>query len=179
MANSVTTSTRRKRNTPDIMPLGRPASSLALRSASALGKVPLTNDPAPRETIFGQPRSRPETESANALRRLRCLVRNSLNVLITTEFRRWPIASHEYLIGGRFMFVTVVVVLCYLSTNDCAEEIVTSSSLDRSVSFQSCITGGQAALAQWKDRHPIYRSETWHIQRYKCVPGHYEAKVRV
>ena len=87
--------------------------------------------------------------------------------------------SHEYLIRGRSMFVTVVVVLCYLSTNDCAEEIVTSSSLDRSVSFQSCITGGQAALAQWKDRHPIYRSETWHIQRYKCVPGHYEAKVRV
>lgn len=179
MANSVTTPTRRKRNTPDIIPLGRPASSFGFALRFGAWKSASYQRSVPRETIFGQPRSRPETESANALRRLRCLVRNSLNVLITTEFRRWPIASHEYLIGGRFMFVTVVVVLCYLSTNDCAEEIVTSSSLDRSVSFQSCITGGQAALAQWKDRHPIYRSETWHIQRYKCVPGHYEAKVRV
>jgi len=52
MANSVTTSTRRKRNTPDIMPLGRPASSLALRSASALGKVPLTNDPLPAKPFL-------------------------------------------------------------------------------------------------------------------------------
>jgi len=75
------------------------------------------------------------------------------------------------------MFVTVVAVLCHLAANNCIEEIVTDSSLDGHVTFQSCMVGGQAGLAQWKDHHPVYRSEDWHISRYKCVPGHYAAKV--
>jgi hypothetical protein len=76
------------------------------------------------------------------------------------------------------MFVTVIAVLCHLSSTDCIEEIVTSSALDGRVTFQSCLFGGQAGLAKWKDEHPIYRSEAWHIQRYKCVPGDYKIIAR-
>ena len=76
------------------------------------------------------------------------------------------------------MFVTIVAVLCHVAATDCTEEIVTDSSLDSHVTFQSCMIGGQAGLAQWKDQHPVYRSDDWHISRYKCVPGHYAAKAR-
>ncbi|WP_369721851.1 hypothetical protein AB8Z38_33610 [Bradyrhizobium sp. LLZ17] len=72
------------------------------------------------------------------------------------------------------MFVTVVAVLCHLSSTACIEEIVTSSALDSAVTFQSCAIGGQAGLAKWKEDHPVYRSESWHIQHYKCVPGDYK-----
>ncbi len=72
------------------------------------------------------------------------------------------------------MFVTVVAVLCHLTSSDCINEIVTSSAMDSSVTFQSCVLSGQAALARWKEEHPIYRSEAWHIERYKCVPGEYK-----
>ncbi|MGY0571386.1 hypothetical protein ACTGJ9_010295 [Bradyrhizobium sp. RDM12] len=72
------------------------------------------------------------------------------------------------------MFVTIVAVLCHMASTDCIEEIVTSSVLDSAVTFQSCAIGGQASLAKWKEDHPVYRSETWHVQRYKCVPGDYK-----
>ncbi|MDN5001275.1 hypothetical protein ACFQZO_10305 [Bradyrhizobium sp. GCM10027634] len=72
------------------------------------------------------------------------------------------------------MFVTVVAVLCRLSSTECINEIVTSSTLDNAVTFQSCMINGQAALAKWKDEHPIYHSEAWRIERYKCVPGEYK-----
>lgn len=72
------------------------------------------------------------------------------------------------------MFVTVIAVLCHLTSTDCVEEVVTNSALDSRVAFQSCAIGGQAALSKWKEEHPIYRSEAWHIQRYKCVPGDYK-----
>jgi len=72
------------------------------------------------------------------------------------------------------MFVTVVAVLCHLSSIDCINEIVTSSALDSSVTFQSCLISGQAGLARWKEEHPIYRSEAWRVQRYQCVPGDYK-----
>jgi hypothetical protein len=76
------------------------------------------------------------------------------------------------------MFVTVVAVLCHLTSSDCVEEIVTSSALDSQVNCQSCMMGGQAALAKWKEEHPVYRSDAWHIQRYKCVPGDYRMVAR-
>ena len=72
------------------------------------------------------------------------------------------------------MFVTVVAVLCHLTSTDCVDEIVTSTALDSGLTFQSCMMNGQAALAKWKEGHPIYRSEGWHIQLYKCVPGDYK-----
>ena len=72
------------------------------------------------------------------------------------------------------MFVTVVAVLCHLTSTDCVDEIVTSTALDSGLTFQSCMMNGQAALAKWKEGHPIYRSEAWHIQLYKCVPGDYK-----
>ena len=77
------------------------------------------------------------------------------------------------------MFVTIVALLCHFAAQDCTEVIVTDSHLDTGVTFQSCLTGGQAGLAQWKSEHPIYRSEDWHIERYKCVPGRYEARAKI
>lgn len=77
------------------------------------------------------------------------------------------------------MFVTVVAVLCNLATNACLEERVTDSSLDSTVTLQSCMIGGQAGLAKWKGEHPIYRSDAWYIQRYKCAPGHYMVKAHI
>lgn len=77
------------------------------------------------------------------------------------------------------MFVTVVAVLCHLSANDCTEVVVTNSNLDDGITFQGCLTGGQAGLAQWKGSHPIYRSDDWHIKRYKCVAGLYVARAKI
>lgn len=77
------------------------------------------------------------------------------------------------------MFVTVIAVLCHFSTEDCTEMVVTNSNLDSGITLQSCLTGGQAGLAQWRSGHPIYRSEDWHIKQYKCVQGHYAAKAKI
>lgn len=76
------------------------------------------------------------------------------------------------------MFVTIIAVVCHLTSTDCNEEIVTSSALDADVNFQACLVGGQAGLARWKEQHPIYRSEAWYIERYKCVPGDYRLITR-
>ena len=77
------------------------------------------------------------------------------------------------------MFVTVVAVLCHLGSTDCVEQVVTNSSQDRTLTLQGCAIGGQAALAKWKEEHPIYRSKAWRIVRYKCVPGIYTARARI
>lgn len=88
------------------------------------------------------------------------------------------------------MFVTVVAVMCKLMvaaptiapSADCTneeariEEIVTDSSMDERVDFFSCQIGNQAALADWKGKHPIYHKASWRIARVKCAPGHYEIK---
>lgn len=81
---------------------------------------------------------------------------------------------------GAQVFVTVVAVLCHLLGNEpvCLEEIVTDSTMTEGLTFMDCMSGAQAPLAKWKTEHPIYRNERWFIQRYKCVPGHYEIKGR-
>jgi len=73
------------------------------------------------------------------------------------------------------MFVTIVAVLCHLTSTDCIKEVVTNSALDGGVTLQSCLIGGQAGLAKWKEENPIYRSEDWHIHRYMCVLGDYKS----
>ena len=76
------------------------------------------------------------------------------------------------------MFVTVVAVLCRLggaATGACVEEIVTDSNMTPEISFMQCAIGAQAPLAKWMDEHPLYHAN-WRIERYKCVPGHYEIK---
>lgn len=78
----------------------------------------------------------------------------------------------------RCMFVTVVAVLCHLggpAAGSCVEEIVTDSSMTPDITFQECMKGAQAPLAKWMGEHPLYHSN-WRIERYKCVPGHYEIK---
>lgn len=76
------------------------------------------------------------------------------------------------------MFVSVVAVLCSLSSPACVEEIVTDSAMDESVSFQSCQIMGQIGVSDWMNKHPIYRSN-WRLDRWKCAPGHYEIRGRV
>lgn len=89
------------------------------------------------------------------------------------------------------MIVTIAVVLCLRLApgplhldRDCApeeqtiEEIVTDSSLDEDVTFQSCMVSGQIGVAAWKASHPIYRADKWRIARIRCVPGHYEIRGR-
>lgn len=77
------------------------------------------------------------------------------------------------------MFVTVVAVLCQISGQDCTEIVVTNSNLDAGVTFQSCLTGGQVGLAEWKGAHPVYRSDDSHIERYKCVAGPYFTHAKI
>ncbi|GGI26097.1 MULTISPECIES: hypothetical protein [Bradyrhizobium] len=69
--------------------------------------------------------------------------------------------------------MTMVAVLCQFASADCVDKIVTSSAFDSTLTFQGCVMNGQTGLAQWKEAHPIYRSDTWHIQRHKCMPGDY------
>ena len=79
------------------------------------------------------------------------------------------------------MFVTVVAVLCRLSgaaAGSCVEEIVTDSNMTPEISMMQCAVGAQAGLAKWMGEHPIYHLN-WRIDRYKCVPGHYEIKGHV
>jgi hypothetical protein len=60
--------------------------------------------------------------------------------------------------------------------SDCVEEIVTDSN-QRSITFQSCMIQGQMGVAQWMSAHPVYHAN-WTLQRYKCVPGHYQLHVK-
>ena len=76
------------------------------------------------------------------------------------------------------MFVTVVAVLCRLSaasSGSCIEEIVTDSNMTPEISMMQCAVGAQAPLAKWMGEHPIYHAN-WRLERFKCVPGHYEIK---
>lgn len=58
------------------------------------------------------------------------------------------------------------------------EEIVTDSSMDDNVDFNSCMILGQVNVAKWKSEHPVYHSDRWRIARIKCVPGSYEIRGR-
>jgi hypothetical protein len=48
-----------------------------------------------------------------------------------------------------------------VSGHDCTEVVIANSDLEAGLTFQSCLTGGQAGLAQWKSAHPIFRSGDW------------------
>lgn len=74
------------------------------------------------------------------------------------------------------MLVTVVAVLCSLALQGaCVEEIVTDSNMDPEVTFQGCQIAGQIGISKWMSESPIYRSR-WRLERWKCVPGHYEIR---
>jgi hypothetical protein len=86
------------------------------------------------------------------------------------------------------MFVTVAVIVCHTlhvapaTTSQapaspvelCEEVIVTDSDLTPTLDWASCTVLGQAPLADWKSKHPVYRSPAYWIAAYKCIPGHYE-----
>jgi hypothetical protein len=85
------------------------------------------------------------------------------------------------------MQITVVAVICHSlvavvpqsvgTLRDdpvCREVIVVKQEMP----MQMCMLS-QPALAEWKE-HSIYRSDSWHIARIKCVPGSdYVPKERV
>jgi hypothetical protein len=52
---------------------------------------------------------------------------------------------------------------------------VTDSNMTPEISMMQCAVGAQAPLAKWMGEHPIYHAN-WRLERYKCVPGHYEIK---
>jgi hypothetical protein len=55
----------------------------------------------------------------------------------------------------------------------CREVIVVCQDMP----MQSCLLS-QPALAEWK-ASSIYKSDSWRIERIKCVPGDYVPKERV
>lgn len=69
------------------------------------------------------------------------------------------------------MLTTVVAILCHISVGYCVEEIVTEEATQ-----MECVTGAQAGIAQWM-AHTKY-AEGWRLDRYKCIPGHYEIRGR-
>jgi hypothetical protein len=87
------------------------------------------------------------------------------------------------------MFVTLVAVLCHtlahISAPACVEEIVTDSNFTAiagkadapismpSMTFTQCQVEGQIVVSKWMAEHPKYKSG-WQLNRWKCVPGHYE-----
>jgi hypothetical protein len=101
-------------------------------------------------------------------------VLRSTHIVAFRLHSRW----HETTREVKCMFVTVVAVLCRLSgaaAGSCVEEIVTDSNMTPEISMMQCAVGAQAPLAKWMGEHPIYHTN-WRIERYKCVPGHYEIK---
>lgn len=72
------------------------------------------------------------------------------------------------------MFVTLVVVLCHALNGAplCVEEIVTNSNMDARLNWISCQVQAQPGIAEWLKANPKYRG--WTLQRWKCVPGHYD-----
>lgn len=76
------------------------------------------------------------------------------------------------------MFVTLVAVLCNTLAGPplCLEEIVTDTS-QSGITFQACQLQGQIGIAKWMSESQSYRAN-WRLERYKCVPGHYELRGR-
>jgi hypothetical protein len=72
------------------------------------------------------------------------------------------------------MVITIVAVLCQLGTASCREEIVTDSTMDDSLTLQSCMLG-QPAVVKWIGEHPVYHTG-YRLERWKCIPGKYEKK---
>lgn len=68
------------------------------------------------------------------------------------------------------MFITVAAVLCHLANPTlCVEEIVTDSSMDETLTLQSCMIG-EDKLVKFMEEHPIYR-KGYTLSRWKCTIG--------
>jgi hypothetical protein len=74
------------------------------------------------------------------------------------------------------VIITVVAVLSQIATGFTVEQIVTDSDQTPNLSFTSCAINAQKEIAQWM-QHSKY-SEGWRLDRYKCIPGHYELRGR-
>jgi hypothetical protein len=73
------------------------------------------------------------------------------------------------------MFITIAVVICKLaSPAPCVDEIVTDSSMDDTLTLQSCMLG-QPMIAKWLSEHPLYHTG-YRVERWRCVPGKYQKK---
>ena len=65
------------------------------------------------------------------------------------------------------MPITLVAILCQLTTSSCVEEIITDQA-----SLQSCAITGQIGISKWMAESEKYHSG-WSLARYKCVVGEY------
>lgn len=59
--------------------------------------------------------------------------------------------------------LTVVAILCSLNGTVCRSEIVTDQATP-----MECAIQGQANIADWMGKHPIY-SHGWRLQGYTCT----------
>lgn len=60
--------------------------------------------------------------------------------------------------------ITIIAVLCSLSSGDCRDVLVTNSDF-ADISISSCLMG-PPKLAEWMKQHPADRMAGW-----KCVIG--------
>jgi hypothetical protein len=80
------------------------------------------------------------------------------------------------------MFVTLIAIVCHLAAagpgntdvNLCQEVVIATSEEAPSLTMNLCMAGaGQMGVAEWKTGHPVYSSDRYTIESYKCMPGHY------
>jgi hypothetical protein len=77
------------------------------------------------------------------------------------------------------MFVTLIAIFCNVLSGPrlCVEELITDSSLS-DITFQSCQIQGQIGISKWMAESVTYRAH-WTLERYRCLPGHYEVRGRI
>lgn len=79
------------------------------------------------------------------------------------------------------MFVTLVAIVCHMAAAGpsnadvhlCQEVIIATSDQAPSLTMPACMAVGQMAVAQWKAEDPTYSADSYTIETYKCMPGHY------
>ena len=49
----------------------------------------------------------------------------------------------------------IIATLCVLGSPVCIDEIVTDTSIDAGITWQSCQIGAQAGIADWMSKHPL------------------------
>lgn len=65
------------------------------------------------------------------------------------------------------MLMTLVALLCQITSGACVEEIITDQA-----EFQACAIRGEITASAWMADSPIY-SKGWTLARWKCVPPDY------
>ena len=71
------------------------------------------------------------------------------------------------------MFVTLVAILCHsLDGTPLCRGDRHQLRDGRRLNWMSCQVHAQPGIAEWLKANPKYQG--WTLQRWKCVPGHYD-----